>query len=561
MAEFDPDAWLANNPPPPAPEAIPAPRRQYAAAEVPGAAISNVPASAKKFATGIYEAVTNPLDTLGAVADLGSGALRLAVPEQVRNFFDQYDSQPQSTERATQLARAAGGMLADRYGSWESIKRTVAEDPVGAAADLSTILSGGASVAGMARMPTVASGLQTAATATNPLSAVALPARGAVGAYRQMVPHPLQVQQAANAPRDAAFAQARSAGYVTTPGSIAPTSGRFVVAERLAGKSLLEQLMSVRNQDTTNAISRRAIGVADDVPLTRERLSAVRREEFRRGYDPINQVGRIVVDNDYIDDLANIERSFSGASGSFPQAVPNPVRALVFNHLEQQFNSADAVRRIQQLREGASAAFRRSEPELGHAQRAVANALESQIERGILASGNPNATQVLNQFRQSRQRMAMIHAVEDAIEVGTGNVSAARLASDLQGGAYLTGDLRMIAEFANRFPRVNRLPSQIGTPSSGAVMGLDTPRVVAGMLGAAAGGMAGGGGGAIAGGVGAGAAQNALSAVMRNYLMRPGTQALATPNYMPMPERLLSDPSLRNMLLMQQAGEMSNQLR
>ncbi len=81
------------------------------------------------------------------------------------------------------------------------------------------------------------------------------------------------------------------------------------------------------------------------------------------------------------------------------------------------------------------------------------------------------------------------------------------------------------------------------------------------MLGAAAGGMAGGTGGAVAGGVGAGAAQNALSAVMRNYLMRPGTQAKALPNYMPLPEQLLSDPSLRNMLLMQQAGEMSNQLR
>jgi hypothetical protein len=413
----------------------------------------------------------------------------------------------------------------------------------------------------MARMPTVASGLQTAATATNPLSAVALPARGALGMYREMVPHPLQVQQAANAPRDAALAQARSAGYVTTPGSIAPTSGRFVVAERLAGKSLIEQLMSVKNQETTNKLARRAIGVGDDTPLTGQTLKGIRAQEVAKGYEPIKQVGNIAVDNNYVDDLVKIEQSFSGQAASFPEAVPNTVKALVNSHLVDQFDSADAIKRIQGLRDGASAAFRRGEPDLARAQRAVANALENQIERGIQASGADDAAQILDQFRQSRQRMAIIHAVEDAVREGTGNVSAAKLASDLQRGKYLTGDLQTIAEFSSRFPRVTQLPSQIGTPSSGTVMGLDTPRVVAGMLGAAAGGMAGGTGGAVAGGVGAGAAQNALSAVMRNYLMRPGTQAKALPNYTPLPEQLLSDPSLRNMLLMQQAGEMSNQLR
>jgi len=169
----------------------PASRAKYALSEVPGAAFKNAPASAGKFATGMLEMVTSPLQTLTGILDIGAGALRNALPKPVVNFVDQFDSDPAAAKRASAAATAAGGMYADRYGDYESIKRTFAEDPVGAVGDLSTLLGGGGAAARAAGATATGNALAKAAAATNvarPFAAavevpVQLAARG-VGAVR-----------------------------------------------------------------------------------------------------------------------------------------------------------------------------------------------------------------------------------------------------------------------------------------------------------------------------------------------------------------------------------------
>ena len=534
---FDPDAYLRGATAPPI-ETLPGPRRTYTAAEVPAAAMRNLPASAKQFATGLYEAVTNPVQTIKTVGDIGAGALRSAVPTSVRDFIDRFDADPASTQRAMDVANAVGGMYKERYGSLEGIKRTLAEDPVGAAGDLSTLLTGGAGATRIAAgaagraaprvaapLAQAAGALETAATATNPLSAVTVPAQAALEQVRKVAPSPLTAQQQANLPRDMALERARAEGYMAPPGSIDPLSGRFVVAERIAGKTLLEQMMSVRNQETTNKLARRAVGVGEDTPLTSDAMKAVRKEAATQGYEPIKRIGSVATDTQYLNDLAGVEQAFTGQAASFPGAVPNKVQQIVNSHLVQNFDAGDAIKRIQDLRNDASASFRRGEPDIANAQRGIANALENQVERGIQASGASNAAQMLDDFRAARQRMAISYAVENAIREGTNNVSASKLASDLQRGKYMTGDLQNIAEFASRFPRVSQLPSQIGTPSSGTVLGPVS------------------------------AVPNALSAAMRRYLMSQGAQRAATPRYDPLAERLVSDITARNALLVQQTNE------
>jgi len=575
MAAFDPDAYLKDTTTPefnpdaylrgasaPAIEQMPGPRRSYTAAEVPVAAARNLPGSAKQFATGLYEAVTNPLDTLTAVLDLGAGALRKALPESVVQFVDRFDADPQATQRAVDVANKVGGAIADRYGSWENIKRTFAEDPVGAAGDLSTLLFGGATIGrtaagatALAGAPTVARPIAQAAESvgraavyTDPLSAVTRPAQAALGAVYQAAPPQRRIQQQQNQPRDTTIEQAQAEGFLIPPGSMEPSSGRFQVAERIAGKTMLEQLMSVRNQDQANRVARRAVGLPENQPLTREAMEGIRQQEAARGYDPIRQTGMVPVDQNYLGDLIRIEQTYQGAAGSFPQAVPARVADLVNNHLVQQFDSADAVDRIRGLRQEASASFRRGEPDLGNAQRALSNALENQIERHLQNIGTPDAAAMLQQFRDSRQRMAISYAVEDAIREGTGNVSVPYLAGQLQRGRYMTGDLELLARFGQNFPRVSQLPSQIGTPSSGAMLGATNA------LGAAMGAMTGGAPGAMVGSQ-AGLLTQAIPAGMRRYLMSQGAQRAARPQYDTAAERLLSDIAARNALMMEQSGE------
>jgi len=151
------------------------PQRSYGLSEVPGAAVRNIPKSATQFYTGLAQAVLNPVETLTGLLDIGAGALRNTLPEGVVSFIDQFDSDPTAAKRASEMANAVGGMYKDRYGSYEAIKRTFAEDPVGAAADLSTILSGGASATARVA-PTASGALSTAARVTNPLAPVGVAA-------------------------------------------------------------------------------------------------------------------------------------------------------------------------------------------------------------------------------------------------------------------------------------------------------------------------------------------------------------------------------------------------
>lgn len=112
--------------------------------DVPGQAVKNLLPSAGNFLSGIGHAIAHPLDTVGNVADIGAGALRNALPARLVSAIDSIDPNPASAQRASQAASATGQFFKDRYGSMEGVKNTLATDPVGAASDLSTVLTGGA---------------------------------------------------------------------------------------------------------------------------------------------------------------------------------------------------------------------------------------------------------------------------------------------------------------------------------------------------------------------------------------------------------------------------------
>jgi hypothetical protein len=156
------------------------PKRQIALSDVPFEAASNIVPSGAKFFGGLYEAVTSPVQTTKALLDVGAGTLRNVLPAPVVNFIDQFDSNPEAAQRVSAVAKAVGGMYKDRYGDYESIKRTFAEDPVGAASDLSALLSGGATVAGKVA-PATAKVLSKAATLTNPVAPITAAAEYGIG--------------------------------------------------------------------------------------------------------------------------------------------------------------------------------------------------------------------------------------------------------------------------------------------------------------------------------------------------------------------------------------------
>ena len=156
-----------------APSEIPATRRSYSLSEVPLEAGKNLPTSAGQFVGGVVQAVTSPLQTLTGLLDLGAGALRNSLPKSVSGFIDKFDSDPAAAQRASEVASAVGGMYKDRYGSYDAIKRTFAEDPVGTAADLSTLLTGGGAAAGKLGATQTGAAMSKAGNMINPMRPIA----------------------------------------------------------------------------------------------------------------------------------------------------------------------------------------------------------------------------------------------------------------------------------------------------------------------------------------------------------------------------------------------------
>lgn len=126
------------------------------AGEVASGAVESFLPSLGREVSGIWEAVTNPIDTASTVLDLGAGVLQNVLPESVVQLIGE-------DEESRALASAVGEYIADRYGGLENIKKTIATDSAGFAADLAGLLSGGSTIA--AKIATKSSKLAKAAPA------------------------------------------------------------------------------------------------------------------------------------------------------------------------------------------------------------------------------------------------------------------------------------------------------------------------------------------------------------------------------------------------------------
>jgi len=145
------------------------------AGEVATGAILNLPSSTFNLAKGLYEAVTSPVQTVKGILDIGAGGLQNLLPENFVKFLGE-------DKASREVANQVGQFYSDRYGSIEGAKRAIASDPAGVMADLSTFLTGGAT---LAPKGAVATKLSQAAQMVDPLQ---LTAKGVAAAGRSVAP-------------------------------------------------------------------------------------------------------------------------------------------------------------------------------------------------------------------------------------------------------------------------------------------------------------------------------------------------------------------------------------
>jgi hypothetical protein len=254
-----------------------------------------------------------------------------------------------------------------------------------------------------------------------------------------------------------AVEKARETGY-----TVPPTQAGGGIANRLlegmAGKLSTLQEASVRNQAITDRLAKKSLGLSEDVALTPEVLKSV-RDEAGKVYDNISNAGIIIPKKSFNDTLDKIGENAVKAEINFPNATSKQILDVVGSLRKDAFDAGSAVSRIKQLRTEADMAYRAGNNELGGATKAAANALEDAIEGHLTKLNQPDA---LNKFKEARQLIAKTYTVEKAMNKTTGTVDAKNLASRLQAGKPMSGELKDIAQFAQAFPKAAQMPEKIG---------------------------------------------------------------------------------------------------
>lgn len=330
----------------------------------------------------------------------------------------------------------------------------------GGGGNLATRAAGGAIVGGLgsAMIDQDSAGLGATLGAAIPV----------VGAgVSRLIPKATQTPEMASA-----ITAARESGYVIPPTQANPTLLNRVL-EGTAGKLTTAQNASARNQQVTNKLAARSLGLADDTPITPELLSNI-RATAGEAYDAIansglikpklyaglTDTGMLKMSSKYSEALDDIAKPFVTAAKGFPESTPSPVIDLVNSLKSNSFDASSAVSMIKQLRTGADDAFRSGNTDVGRASKSIANLLENSVEDHLKKTGS---TDLLKEFRNSRQLIAKTYSIEKALNQTTGSVDAAKLAGQLQKGKPLSGELRQAAQFAQAFPKAARTPEQMGS--------------------------------------------------------------------------------------------------
>lgn len=287
--------------------------------------------------------------------------------------------------------------------------------------------------------------------------------------------------QLANAQRDAAAVAARDAGYVIPPADVNPSLMNELLGG-LSGKIKTAQAASVKNQDVTNSLARKALGIADDAPLNNAALAEV-RQRAGQVYEAVKGIGTVKADQTYAKSLDGLKAQYEGAAKDFPGLAKSEVTNLIDSLKQPSFEASSAVDAIKVLRETADKAFRSGDTGLGKAAKGAAGEMENLLERNLQAVNAP--AELIKQFRDARQTIAKTYTVQKALNNETGDVAAPALASMLKKGKPLSGDLETAARVASAFPKATQALkeapkawSPLDMVAGGAGVGMGSPAMV-----------------------------------------------------------------------------------
>jgi hypothetical protein len=253
-----------------------------------------------------------------------------------------------------------------------------------------------------------------------------------------------------NAPKDKLLNTAQKAGYVVLPSDVG--AGKVPkTLETLSGKFKSEELFSSKNQNLSNNLTRKYLGLPETSPLNAETLDSL-REIQSPAYEAVKNTGIINLGdkNPFANFVGNIQSTKGGTSALLGEVKPN-----------YSINSRDAVEQIKQLRSDGNDYYRsgtnieKPNPKLkklGQQYINEANKLEGILENHVNKIGQPELVQ---NFRNARKEIAKTYSVEKAL-LGENLIDYRKIGKMIDKKQPITDELALAGRFAKEFPRVNK---------------------------------------------------------------------------------------------------------
>lgn len=244
--------------------------------------------------------------------------------------------------------------------------------------------------------------------------------------------------------QNASTAKFREAGLAMPTSQTNPTLTNRVL-EGIAGGTKTEQALSRANQPVLDRIIKQDLGLPANVTVTPKVLEDIRAVEGK-AYQAIKAVPKYVSDDVF---LQEIQASRPAISAEIPEMANPAIDKMIAGLSKEEFSGSTAIDLIKRLRYQSNANLKnRIDPEkleLAQAQKAAAEALESLIDRNLVAMGDNGK---LAAYRAARERIAKTYDAEAALmESGSFAVKDIPLKKSTSGG------MRLAAEFGERFPK------------------------------------------------------------------------------------------------------------
>lgn len=334
----------------------------------------------------------------------------------------------------------------------------------------------------------------------------------------------LSAESYARGPQIDAATDAQRLGLALNPADVQPTIGPRMSAA-IAGPRGAEMIEKV-NRLKVNKIARREMGLPEGTSLAGPKAFDQARAAVAAPYDKIKAIPRIEADAGTLEALEGLRanEALIGAKGT-AQKINSRINEAV-DKVGAGLSGQAFLDNISKLRRDARRIYRKSdagpeEIDLADANLAIANALEGMLEKSIF---DPR---LVSDFRAARQKMAQIYAYEGATDFNTGFVDPARIAKLTAKDNALTGDLAALGRISGNFPEAFQM-----LPASKA---WSLPRLqrsgLSGAVGATIGSQFGLTGSIVGGALGAGVGELG-GALMARRIASPGYQAgLRIPDY------------------------------